>query len=216
MFKYKIAVLAIFVLALTGCGPKPEEELYNIFEDAAKQEKGMFQETSKLESLEKKNKELYSKILQEGKEDNQPVKALIDEGIQSAKEREQALSKEHDMLKLAQDKMKDANQHMKDFKDEKLEKQAEKVESTYKERYAAFQNMHNSYKKALEAEKNLYDMLQKKNEKLKTISDQVKEVNKLYDDVQSQNEKFNQYTKQYNEEKIQFYKLAKFKIKEGK
>jgi myosin heavy subunit len=217
LFNWKSAVLAIVLLGLTGCfGPKPEEELYTIFENAAKQEKEMHAEASKLEALEKKNQEMYTKIVQEGKENNQSVMPVIDEVMKNAKERGEILNKEQSMLQLAQDKMKEAEGHINNLKDVKLKKQAQEVENLYKARYKAFENVHEDYKKALDTEKSLYNMLQQKNEKIKTISDQVKEVNKQYSKVQQENEKFNEYTKQYNKEKITFYKLAKFKIKEDK
>ncbi|MFX3624072.1 MAG: YkyA family protein [Ectobacillus sp.] len=205
------------LLLLTGCfGPKPEEELYVIFENAAKQEKGMFKSAAQLEKIETENKELYNKILQDGKEDNQTVQSIIDKAVQGVNDRKKIVDDERDMLKKAQQEMKESKEYIKDLQEAGMKAQAKKVVNLYKERYETFEEMHAAYKKALVSEKELYHMLQAKEEKLKTISDKVKEVNKLYENVGVKNEKFNQYTEQYNQEKVAFYKQADFKIEAKK
>ena len=77
MLKYnKLAIVtALSMTLLAGCfGPKPEEELYVAFENAAKQEKTMFEDAKKLESLEKEGTYYIIKLSKEGKDNNQAVK----------------------------------------------------------------------------------------------------------------------------------------------
>lgn len=217
--KYKkvAIVVAISMSLLAGCfGPKPEEELYVAFENAAKKEKTIFEDAKTLETLEKQGQELYSQIVKDGKDNNQVVKEKVDQAVQSVTDREKVLDKEKDTLDKAQAETKDVDKHVKDLKDNKLQEQAKKVQAAYNGRYDSFKKMYDSYKKSLKLEKELYTMLQSKDEKLKTISEKVKVVNQSYQEVESPKNKFNEYTKQYNEEKLSFYKQANIKIKEDK
>ena len=92
----KIAIVAALSMTLlAGCfGPKPEEELYVAFENAAKQEKPMFEDAKKLEALEKEGQTLYGQIVQEGKDNNQAVKEKLDQAMKNTAERRKVIDKE--------------------------------------------------------------------------------------------------------------------------
>ncbi|MEH7460377.1 hypothetical protein CON65_07180 [Bacillus pseudomycoides] len=202
---------------LAGCfGPKPEEELYVAFENAAKQEKPMFEDAKKLEALEKEGQTLYNQIVQEGKDNNQAVKEKLDQAAKNTAERGKIIDKEKDALNKAQEEMKSVDKYVEKIKDNKLKEQADKVKSTYEKRYESFKKMYDNYTKSLKLEKELYTMLQDKDAKLKAISDKVKTVNQSYKDIDTEKDKFNEYTKSYNTEKVAFYKKADIKIKEEK
>jgi len=217
--KYKkvAIVAAISMSLLAGCfGPKPEEELYVAFENAAKKEKTIFEDAKTLETLEKQGQELYSQIVKDGKDNNQVVKEKLDQAVKSVADREKVLDKEKETLDKAQTETKDVDKYVKELEDKKLQEQAKKVQAAYKGRYDTFKKMYDSYKKSLKLEKELYTMLQSKDEKLKAISEKVKGVNQSYQEIDAPKNKFNEYTKQYNEEKLSFYKQANIKIKEDK
>lgn len=215
MYKRIALSTAVLLFLLSGCfGPKPEEELYAVFEDAVKQETTLFEEAKALAALEQKNAQLYDSILQGGQEDSNQVKGAVEQAVQGLKERASILEKEKKALEKARNKMKEADQYIRKIEDKKLSKQAAKVVSLYEERFTAFVHMHGAYGKALASEEKLYGMLQTKTEKLKTITEQVKEVNGLYADMQTHNGAFNQLTQQYNQEKVRFYKQANFRIQE--
>ncbi|PEA27385.1 hypothetical protein CN923_14515 [Bacillus cereus] len=219
MLKYsKLAIVtALSLTLLAGCfGPKPEEELYVAFENAAKQEKTMFEDAKKLETLEKEGQELYNQIVQEGKDNNQAVKEKLNQAAKNTDEREKVLKKEKESLNKAQEEVKSADKYVSKIEDKKLKNQADKVKSTYEKRHDSFNKMYDSYNKSLKQEKELYTMLQDKSTKLKDISEKVKVVNQSYKDIESEKDKFNEFTKSYNTEKIAFYKQANIKIKEEK
>ncbi|RFT68977.1 hypothetical protein D0U04_01015 [Bacillus clarus] len=202
---------------LAGCfGPKPEEELYVAFENAAKQEKPMFEDAKKLETLEKEGQALYTQIVAEGKDNNQVVKEKLDQAVKNTEERGKILDKEKEVLNKAQEEVKSADKYVKKVEDNKLKEQADKVKSTYEKRHESFKKMYDAYSKSLKLEKELYTMLQDKGAKLKEISDKVKAVNQSYKDIDAEKDKFNEYTKSYNTEKVAFYKQANIKIKEEK
>ena len=58
------------------------------FETAATQEKSLVDEAKKLEKLEKEGQELYSQILQEGKDHNDAVMKKIEQATANVDDRE--------------------------------------------------------------------------------------------------------------------------------
>lgn len=76
--------------------------------------------------------------------------------------------------------------------------------------------MNENYTKALATEKELYEQLKVKETKLKEIGEKVKTFNELNGEAQKSKEQFNNYTKEYNDSKLAFYKDAQIKIKEQK
>jgi len=219
MLKYgKVALVgALSVGVLTGCfGEKPEENLYTAFETAATQEKSLVDEAKKLEGLEKQGQELYSQILQEGKDHNDAVMKKIEQATANVADREKVLKNEKEMLEKAQKETKSVQSNIEKLEDKKVQKQAKAVEESYKKRYDAFQKMNENYTKALATEKELYEQLKVKETKLKEIGEKVKTFNELNGDAQKSKEQFNNYTKEYNDSKLAFYKDAQIKIKEQK
>ncbi|HDR7353711.1 TPA: YkyA family protein [Bacillus wiedmannii] len=214
----KVAVVgALSVGLLTGCfGEKPEENLYTAFEAAATQEKSLVDEAKKLEKLEKDGQELYSQILQEGKDHNDAVMKKIEQATANVDDREKVLKNEKEMLEKAQKETKSVQGNIEKLEDKKLQKQAKAVEESYKNRYDAFQKMNENYTKALATEKELYEKLKVKETKLKEIGEKVKAVNELTVEAQKSKEQFNNFTKEYNDSKLAFYKDAEIKMKDQK
>jgi len=214
----KLALVgALSVGLLSGCfGEKPEENLFVAFENAAKQEKSLFEDAKKLETLEKQGQELYAQIIKEGKEHNEAVAQKLDQAVSNVGEREKILKNEKDALEKAQKETNSVQSNVEKIEDKKIQKQAKKVEEAYKNRYDAFQKMNESYMKSMAIEKELYAELKVKETKLKEIGEKVKAVNQLTEEMQKEKEKFNGYTKEYNEGKLAFYKEAKIKVKEQK
>lgn len=214
----KVAVVgALSVGLLSGCfGEKPEENLFTAFEAASTQEKSLADDTKKLEKLEKQGQELYSQILQEGKEHNEAVSKKIEQATANVDEREKVLKNEKEQLEKAQKETTSVQNNIEKLEDKKLQKQAKTVEESYENRYDAFQKMNENYTKALATEKELYEKLKVKETKLKEIGEKVKTVNELNVEAQKAKEQFNKHTKEYNDNKLAFYKDAQIKIKEQK
>ncbi|MDM5152511.1 YkyA family protein [Bacillus sp. DX1.1] len=112
MFYRKVALVsALSVALLGGCvGLNLEEEVYVIFENAAKQEEKLFNDMQKLEKLETQEQELYAQIIQEGKENNEGIAPKIDQAVAKVNEREKVLKNEKEKF----------NQYTKEYNAEKL------------------------------------------------------------------------------------------------
>ncbi|MEH7153009.1 YkyA family protein [Bacillus thuringiensis] len=214
-YKKVVLVGILSVGLLVGClDAQPEQELYVDFENAANQEKTLFDNTKTLEQLETRSQELYNQIMQEGKEHNEAVIPKIEQAILNVDEREKLLKLEKDVLEKSQKKVASVRDYINKIEDKKLQTQAKRVEESYRNRYEAFQKMNEKYTKSFKVEKELYGKLKDKEIKLKEINETVTSVNMLNEEILKEKEKFNQYTKDYNEGKLTFYKAAKIKIKE--
>lgn len=213
-----MALLAVLSIGLLGgcLGAKPEEELYIAFENAANQEKALFDNVKTFEQLETAEQELYNQIIQEGKEHNEAIIPKIVQAVSSIDAREHLLENEKDVLEKALKEIASIHSDINKIEDKKLQAHAKQVEESYKKRYEAFQKINENYTKSLKIEKELYGKLKDNETKLKEIGEMVKTLNTLYEKIQKEKEKFNQYTKSYNEGKLAFYKEAKIKIKEEK
>ncbi len=140
----------------------------------------------------------------------------IEQATANVADREKVLKNEKEMLEKAQKETKSVQSNIEKLEDKKVQKQAKAVEESYKKRYDAFQKMNENYTKALATEKELYEQLKVKETKLKEIGEKVKTFNELNGDAQKSKEQFNNYTKEYNDSKLAFYKDAQIKIKEQK
>lgn len=214
----KVVLIGILSIGfLGGClGAKPEEEIYIALESAANQEKELFDYVELFNGFEAKSQKLYNQIIQEGKEQNKTVMPKIEQAIATVNEREKLLEKEKDVLEKARKEIQSIRSYINKIDDQKLKKQAEKVEEVYIDRYESFQKLNKIHTKTLLTEKELYEKFKEKETKLKEISENVKAVNVLNEETTKEKEQFNQYTKEYNERKLKFYKDAKIKVKEEK
>lgn len=204
----KLAIVgAILVGLLSGCfDEKTKENLLVAFENATKQEKSLFEDAKKLETLEKQEQELYTQIITEGKENNDTVAQKLDQAVSNVDEREKILNNEKETLGKAQKETKSIQSSIDKIENKKIQKQVEKIAEAYKNRYDAFQKMYEIYVKSMAIEKDLYAKLKVKETSLKEISEKVTEVNTLTEEIKKEKEQFNRYTKEYNEEKLAFYK----------
>ncbi|MBE5107917.1 YkyA family protein [Bacillus thuringiensis] len=218
MIYRKVALITILSIGLLGgcLGAKPEEELYVAFENAANQEKTLFDNAKMLEKLETRGQELYNQIIEEGKVYNEPVMQKIEQAIIGIDARGGLLEDEKVVLEKAQKEVTAVHGYINKIEDKKLQTQAKQVEESYKKRYDAFQKISENYTKSLKIEKELYEKLKDKDTKLKEINETVTAFNILNEEILKEKEKFNQYTKSYNVGKLAFYKEAKIKLKEIK
>lgn len=130
----KVAFIAILLIALlVGClGAKPEEELYVAFENAANQEKTLFDNVKIFEQLETKAQELYNQIIQEGKEQNEAVIQQIEQAVINVNEREKLLKTEQDVLEKAQKEVTSVHSYINKIEDKNYKNKQKSSRSLYK------------------------------------------------------------------------------------
>ncbi|HEU5138507.1 MAG TPA: YkyA family protein [Bacillales bacterium] len=205
-----VVILTVFSFVLAGCtfGSKPGEEMYDHLEKAAGIEQGFVDYQKKLIQKEKKEQELYGKIIKLSMKEYDQIVSLSKQAADLADQRKQLIQKEKEVLDKAYEEFVKVKPLAKKIKDEKLAQKANALIETMNKRHETYGKLYESYISSIELDQELYQMLQKKDLKPGDLQKQIDKINNKYEEVNQAKEKFNQYTEQYNEAKKAFYKAA--------
>lgn len=214
--KKNYALFIVLLFLLSGCfGPAPEERIYTILEEAVTLENSFKEQQQPLLELEKKEADLYNRIMDLGMKEFEQVVSLSKEALTSVEERESKLQMEYDSIMSSKDKFNEINEEIEKIKDETLLQSAQELKSTMEERYKSYENLYENYKKSISLDKELYSMLQNKDLEMKQLETQIAKINKSYQSVMEQNNEFNKLTEQYNDLKIKFYEEAELNVEKS-
>jgi hypothetical protein len=208
-----IILLSIISLSLTGClGPSPEEKMYNVMEEVVKEEKGFEEQQQPLVDLEKKERELYDKMISLGGKEHAQLVELADEALKTVADRKKHIDLEQESLDASKEKFKSVATITKEIKDEKLKNKANELNKIMIKRYEIHNDLFEEYQLGIKYDTELYNMLKQEDVSLDKLEEQVSKINETYDKVLKTNEEFNSQTKKYNNAKLDFYKQAGFNI----
>jgi len=214
--KKNYALFIVLLFLLSGCfGPAPEERIYTILEEAVTLENSFKEQQQPLLELEKKEADLYNRIMDLGMKEFEQVVSLSKEALTSVEERESKLQMEYDSIMSSKDKFNEINEEIEKIKDETLLQSAQELKSTMEDRYKSYENLYENYKKSISLDKELYSMLQNKDLEMKQLETQIAKINKSYQSVMEQNNEFNKLTEQYNDLKITFYEEAELNVEKS-
>ena len=213
--KKNYALFIVLLFLLSGClGPAPER-IYTILEEAVTLENSFKEQQQPLLELEKKEADLYNRIMDLGMKEFEQVVSLSKEALTSVEERESKLQMEYDSIMSSKDKFNEINEEIEKIKDETLLQSAQELKSTMEDRYKSYENLYENYKKSISLDKELYSMLQNKDLEMKQLETQIAKINKSYQSVMEQNNEFNKLTEQYNDLKIKFYEEAELNVEKS-
>lgn len=206
----------ILLCLLSGCfGPAPEEKIYTILEEAVTLEDSFKEQQQPLLELEKKEADLYNKIMDLGMKEFEQVVSLSKQALTSVEERESKIQMEYDSIMSSKDKFNEINEEIEKIKDETLLQSAQELKSAMEGRYKSYEKLYENYKKSISLDKELYSMLQKEDLGMEQLETQIDKVNKSYQSVMEQNNEFNKLTEQYNDLKIKFYEEANLNVEKS-
>ncbi|HEX7065794.1 MAG TPA: YkyA family protein [Bacillales bacterium] len=208
-------ILTIFSVVLAGCtfGSKPGEEMYDHLEKAAGIEQGFVDYQKKLIEKEKKEQELYGKIIKLNMKQYDQIVSLSKQATDLASQRKQLIQQEKEVLDKAYKEFVEVKPLAEKIEDEKLAKKANILIEAMTKRHEIYGKLYQGYISSIQLDQQLYQMLQKKDLKPGELQKQIDKINKKYEEVNQAKEKFNQYTEQYNEAKKVFYKAAGLDVK---
>ncbi|WHY94895.1 YkyA family protein [Neobacillus cucumis] len=204
------------VVILSGCFNQktPVEKIYDILEKVVEKEKGFENQQEPLVTLEKKEKATYEKIIDLGMKQHDKVVKLADTALEMADKRKQYMDKETKSISESKETFQKIKEYKNDLKDLKLKKALEILYQVMINRYSAHDELNKEYLNALKLDKQLYGLLKNKNLSFEDLEAKVNKVNESYQKVYAANKKFNQLTKEYNDQKLAFYKMSGLKINE--
>lgn len=206
----------LLLCLLSGClGPAPEERMYMILEEVVTLEDPFKEQQQPLLELEKKEADLYNKIMDLGMKEFEQVVSLSKEALTLVEERESKIKIEYDSIMSSRDKFNEFNEEIVRINDDKLLQSAQELKSKMEDRYKSYEILYENYKKSISLDKELYSMLQREDLEMKQLETQITKINKSYQLVMEQNNEFNKLTEQYNDLKIKFYEEAKLNVEKS-
>ncbi|WP_082306854.1 YkyA family protein [Bacillus sp. FJAT-27245] len=208
--KKLLFLLGAAIMLLTGCIGKesPESQLYEVMEKAVKAEKQFEAQQDPLIELETKEKAIFDKIMGLGLKEYSQISTLSDEALAIVAKRKEHIELERQSLEQSRQQFEKASAILDKIKKPELKKKAEFLYETMKERYEIHESLFKEYMNALEGDRKLYTSLKAKDVSLENLEGQVNKLNDTYSSILEANEKFNELTEKYNQEKLDFYKLA--------
>ncbi|GLB60372.1 YkyA family protein [Cytobacillus sp. NCCP-133] len=214
--KSRLLLIVIFAsIFIAGCmnKPAPEEEMYEVLEKVVAEEKGFEEQQEPLVNLEKKEKELYDKIIALGMKEFAEITKLSDEALSIVEQRKTHMKKEQKSIQASKKEFENLSAIIDEIEEEELHEKSSDLYKIMMDRYAIHDVLYKDYSKALEYDKELYTMFKNEDLSLEQLEEQISKINDMYEKILDSNKQFNEKTKEYNVAKLAFYKEAGLEIK---
>lgn len=201
-----ICICVIFTLA--GCSSEQStfEKIYEVLEKVVVSEEEFEAQQDPLVELEKKEKELYDQIISLGTKEFEEITKLSDEALEIVDMRKKLMEKEEKSIKSSEKEFKTLEPLVEEIEEPKLKEKAKKLYDSMIERYKIHEQLNQHYTDALLLDKELYSMFKQRDIELIDLEQQIVKINKAYSEILQANIQFNEITKQYNDQKLSFYK----------
>jgi hypothetical protein len=208
--KVRLLFLFVIVLFIAGCNIlSSEQSLLSAFEKLIKYEKEFHKQQKPLVELEKKEKEIYDRIMSLGMKQFPEILKLSEEALEIIEKREKRIKKEYDSIQLAKKQLEVVKTEISSLPDQAVKENASRLAQLLEKRYMTYDELYNDYQQALQLEIDLYRMFQNKQLTLEQLEQQVIKINSAYDEIKKANEQFNRYTVEYNEAKKALFNTLK-------
>src|SRR5699024_5091000 len=206
-------VTMTLLLFISACGKSTEEKIYEHLEEAVTLEEEFEKVQTEITELEKKERELYSTIIELGPDEVDKIKETTKQAIESIEKRSNKMESEQESITASQDEFEKIDKLIEKLEDEKTKNKAREMYEVMMDRYKHYDQLHKEYIKSLKLEKELYQMLQKEELEQEDLTAHIEKINKKYEKVLDKNEEFNEATANYNKLKNEFYDQTDLSVK---
>lgn len=212
---FVLAFCLCILLIISGCANRatPVEKMYEVLENVVESEKVFEAQQDPLVDLERKEKELYEKIISLGLKEYDEISILSDKASEIVDQRKNLMAKEEDSIKASEKEFKTLEPLMEEIDDPELKEISQKLYNIMLERYSFHEELYQNYTAAIDLDKQLYDMFKNKDLQIDDLEEQITKINETYGKIIEANKKFNEKTKQYNELKLSFYNESGLNVK---
>ncbi len=202
-------------MIISGCvnSSSPVEQIYVVLEKVVASEKLFEQQQDPLVELERKEKEIYDKIISIGMKEFEEVSKLSDEAAQIVDQRKEHMAKEEESIQASAKEFKSIEPLIEEMEDPELKRLSKDLFDCMMERYSIHEEIFQHYSLAIQLDKELYTMFKKENLQLTELEEQINKINEAYGKIIDANKTFNEKTKQYNDLKLSFYKESGLDVK---
>ena len=201
------------LLFISACGKSTEEKIYEHLEEAVTLEEEFEKVQTEITELEKKERELYSTIIELGPDELDKIKETSKQAIETIEKRSNKMESEQESIHASQDEFEKIDKLIEKLEDEKTKNKAREMYEVMMDRYKHYDQLHKEYIKSLKLEKELYQMLQKEELEQEDLTAHIEKINKKYEKVLDKNEEFNEATANYNKLKKEFYDQTDLSVK---
>lgn len=191
------------ILLLTGCnfGESTEEKLSNILTEIYDLEADYRDVQKELAETEKKEQENFQKMMELTKDQKDELTTMVQDTASLLDVRLALVAKEADSLDATSDGISKLTTLISETKEASDKESLKQMETSLKERIAAYEEVTNNYNELAIMQQDLYDLLLDDSANITSIQEQVQEVNKHNELVQQSVQKFNEATQRVNEMK---------------
>lgn len=209
-----ILLLIVNLIILTGClnQKTTPEKMYEVMEKVVLAETTFEDQQSPLVMAEKKEKQLYDKIISLGMKEYEQIVKLADEALLLVDERRTLMASETESMEKSEAQFEKLLPYVEKLEEPTLKKDAKKLYDVMIKRYRLHEDLQLSYSQALQLDQELYQMFKRKDLIMEELENQINQINEVYEKIYEINEQFNLNTKEYNDLKLAFYQKAGFKI----
>ncbi|MEH7346653.1 YkyA family protein, partial [Bacillus sp. JJ1532] len=167
------------VMIISGCLNKSStvEQIYNVLEKVVASEELFEQQQDPLVELEKKEKEIYDKIISLGMKEMGEVSKLSDEAAQIVDQRQEHMVKEEESIKASENEFKSLEPLIEEMEDPELKRLSQDLFDCMMERYSIHEEIFQHYSKAIQLDKDLYAMFKEENLQLTQLEEQINKIN---------------------------------------
>lgn len=216
--KIEKVLLTIVLLATVGIASgclqfqTPSEKIYEKLEEVVAIEKDFEEQQDPLVTLEKKEQEYYSNIIELGLDKMDEINKISDKALESIAKRKEHMDIEEASIQESKQAFETIQTHIEDIEETELKEKAQELYDTMMNRYSVHDELYENYSTGLLYDQTLYEMFKKEDLSIDDLEEQIKKINDIYQVVLENNEKFNELTKKYNELKLSFYEESGIEV----
>ncbi|MFJ7825106.1 YkyA family protein [Psychrobacillus sp. NPDC096623] len=199
----KYIIMFSSILLLTGCnfGESTEEKLSNILTEIYDLEADYRDVQKELAETETKEQANFQQMMELTKDQKEELTTMVEDTATLLDARLALVEKEAASLKATSDGISKLTTLISETKEASDKESLKQMETTLKERIAAYEELTNNYNELATKQQDLYNMLVDDTAEVTSIQEQVQVVNKHNELVQESVQKFNEATKRVNEVK---------------
>lgn len=190
--------------------------MYEVMEQVVSAEVPFEDKQEPIVNAEKKEKELYDKIISLGLKEFEEIVKLSDEALLLVEERRTLMAEETESIAKSKEQFDELLPFIEKLENSDLQNDARELYDVMMERYSLHEALQFSYTKALDLDQELYEMFKNKDLSIDQLENQINLINGTYNEIYQINENFNKSTAKYNELKLSFYQKAGLKIENKK
>lgn len=215
MKRMMILFLIVPVLFLGGCSNSQlnKERIYKFLEEVVALEENFANVQQPFGELEANESQIFAQIMEEPASNKEGINKLSTQGIEIINKKKELLAKERESILQSKKKFEEIDKIKKKTKDEKIKKKLEDLQTIMQNRYNQYEQLYTLYTEVFMLENDLYQLFKSGDITIETLENQIKSINDQYTKIQENNAFFNDWTRKYNDEKLELYNELDIEVK---